>query len=106
MIDLHCHILSGIDDGASDLDVSLGMARALVADGVSVLACTPHILPGLYQNTGPQIRQGVQELQNVLDEAGIELKLITGADNHMVPDFVAGLRSGRLLTLGDTRYVL
>jgi protein-tyrosine phosphatase len=106
MIDLHCHILPAIDDGASDLDVSLGMARALVADGVSVLACTPHILPGLYQNTGPQIRQSVQELQNVLDEAGIELRLITGADNHMVPDFVAGLRSGRLLTLGDTRYVL
>jgi protein-tyrosine phosphatase len=106
MIDLHCHILPAIDDGASDLDVSLGMARALVADGVSVLACTPHILPGLYQNTGPQIRQGVQELQIVLDKAGIELRLITGADNHMVPDFVAGLRSGRLLTLGDTRYVL
>jgi protein-tyrosine phosphatase len=106
MIDLHCHMLPGIDDGAADLDVSLGMAEASVADGVSVLACTPHILPGLYHNSGPQIRRATQELQNALDQEGIPLRLVTGADNHVVPDFVAGLQSGRLLTLCDSRYVL
>ena len=58
MIDLHCHILPGIDDGAADLSVSMAMAKAYVADGVSVVACTPHILPGLYHNSGPQIRAG------------------------------------------------
>jgi protein-tyrosine phosphatase len=57
MIDLHCHILPGIDDGAADLGVAVAMARAFVADGVTVVACTPHILPGVYHNTGPQIRQ-------------------------------------------------
>jgi protein-tyrosine phosphatase len=106
VIDLHCHILPGIDDGARDLSVSLDMARASVNDGVTVLACTPHILPGLYHNTGPQIRQAVQQLQSALDDAGIELKLITGADAHIVPDFAGGLRSGHLLSLADTRYVL
>ena len=82
------------------------MARAAAADGVTVVACTPHILPGLYHNTGPQIRQAVAGLQDALDQAGIALRLTTGADNHVVADFIAGLRSGRLLTLGDTRYVL
>jgi hypothetical protein len=53
MIDLHCHILPGIDDGAANLGVSPGMAQASVADGVSVVVCTPHILPGLYHNAGP-----------------------------------------------------
>jgi protein-tyrosine phosphatase len=53
-----------------------------------------------------QIRQAVRQLQRVLDENGIPLQLIVGADNHIVPDFVAGLRAGRLLSLGDTRYVL
>ena len=57
MIDLHCHILPGIDDGAADRSISIEMAKAFVADGVSVVACTPHILPGLYHNSGPQIRQ-------------------------------------------------
>jgi protein-tyrosine phosphatase len=106
MFDLHCHILPGLDDGATDLSVSLEMARAFVADGVKVAACTPHILPGLYNNSGPQIRQATTALQHVLDREGIPLKLVTGADNHITPTFVAELRSGHLLALADTRYVL
>jgi len=106
MIDLHCHILPGIDDGARNLSISLDMARASVADGVTDLACTPHILPGLYPNTGPQIRQATQQLQDALDQHGIPLRLVAGADNHITPDFVAGLRSGQLLCLADSRYVL
>ena len=106
MIDLHCHLLPGIDDGAAELSVSLEMAKAFVADGVSVVACTPHILPGLYHNSGPQIRQATQQLQQIFDREGIQLRLITGADNHVVPSFVADLRSGHLLSLADSRYVL
>ncbi len=106
MIDLHCHILPGFDDGAADLAVSLAMARASVADGVTVLACTPHILPGLYHNTGSSIRQGCAVLQAILDREGIALRLTTGADNHIVPDLVTGLRSGHLLALADSHYVL
>jgi protein-tyrosine phosphatase len=106
MIDLHCHILPGIDDGAADLSVSLAMARAFVADGVSVVACTPHILPGLYHNSGPHIRQAAAQLQQILESDGIPLRLVTGADNHITPSFVAELRSGHLLSLADTRYVL
>jgi protein-tyrosine phosphatase len=106
VIDLHCHILPGIDDGATDLSVSIAMAKAFVADGVTHVACTPHILPGVYHNTGPQIRQAVQQLQLVLDDSGIPLRLVTGADNHVVPDFVGGLRANHLLSLADTRYVL
>jgi protein-tyrosine phosphatase len=106
VIDLHCHILPGIDDGATDLSVSIEMAKAFVADGVTVAACTPHILPGLYHNSGPQIRLATAELQQVLDREGIPLKLVPGADNHITPSFIAELRSGHLLTLADTRYVL
>ena len=106
MIDLHCHILPGIDDGPADLSVSLEMARAMVADGVSVVACTPHILPGLYHNSGPQIRQLVAQFEQVLEEERISLRLVTGADNHIVRAFVASLRSGHLLTLAESRYVL
>lgn len=106
MLDLHCHLLPGIDDGASSLEASLAMARALADDGATIVACTPHILPGVFHNTGPQIKAAVKSLQGSLSEAGITLYLVSGADNHMVPDFVSGLRSGHLLPLGDSRYVL
>ena len=106
MLDLHCHILPGLDDGAADVSVSLSMAQAFVADGVSVVACTPHILPGLYQNSGPQIREATSSLQQVLDREGVSLRLVSGADNHVSPSFVAELKAGHLLSLSDTRYVL
>ena len=106
MIDLHCHLLPGIDDGATDISVSIAMAKAFVADGVTVVACTPHILPGVYANSGPQIRTATAALQQTLDEAGIPLRLVTGADNHITPTFVAELSSGHLLSLADSQYVL
>lgn len=106
MIDLHSHILPGIDDGAPDLGVALEMARIAVANGVAVQACTPHIFPGLFDNSGPQIRCATQELQRHLDEHGVPLRLVAGADVHIVPNMVNGLRAGEILSLADTRYVL
>jgi protein-tyrosine phosphatase len=106
MIDLHCHMLPGIDDGASDVSVSLAMAKSSVAQGITTVACTPHILPGLYHNAGPEIKQATARLQELLDKEKIPLRLTTGADVHMTPDFVPGLRSGRLLAVADSRYVL
>lgn len=86
--------------------MSLAMARASVGQGVTVVAATAHILPGLYHNSGPAIRQATKELQEILDREGIPLRLVSGADVHITPDFVSGLRSGRLLSIADSRYVL
>lgn len=106
MIDLHCHILPGIDDGAPDLDTALAMATIAVADGIEVLACTPHIYPGLYENHQAGIRQSMVALQSALKQAGIPLKLVIGADVHMDPDLLNGLRNGRIPSLNGTRYFL
>lgn len=106
MIDLHCHLLPGIDDGATDLEVSLAMARMAVADGIETTACTPHIMPGVYDNAGPQILDAIARLQGHLNEAGIALRLVSGADVHIAPDLVAGLKSGRVLPLAGSRYFL
>jgi protein-tyrosine phosphatase len=106
MFDIHSHILPGIDDGAPDLSVSLAMARRAVAGGVTVQACTPHILPGMYDNRGEAIRRAVAALQAELDREGIGLRLVAGADVHLVPGLVEGLQSGRVLALADSRYVL
>lgn len=106
MIDLHSHLLPGIDDGAPDEATAFAMARMFVEDGITTVACTPHILPGLYHNTGPQIRERVAILQDNLRLQGIDLTIVCGADAHICPDFVQGLRDGRILSLADTRYVL
>jgi protein-tyrosine phosphatase len=106
MIDLHCHMLPAIDDGAGDLQVALEMARIAVADGIRVTACTPHIYPGLYENSGPGIRAAVAQLGEALRAAGIELDLVVGADVHLCPSLVDDLRSGHAPTLNGSRYFL
>lgn len=106
MIDLHSHLLPGVDDGAPSLDVALAMARVAVAEGVTIQACTPHMFPGVYNNAGPDIRARVADLQDRLDEAGVALTLVTGADVHIAPNLVTDLQSGQTLSLHDTRYVL
>ena len=55
MIDLHSHLLPGIDDGATDLNDALELARIAVADGITHMVCTPHIHPGRYDNTPESI---------------------------------------------------
>jgi protein-tyrosine phosphatase len=106
MIDLHSHILPGIDDGSKSLEMSLAMARIAVADGITQMACTPHIYPGLYMNDKDGITAARDALQRSLDEHGIALRLTTGADVHLVPGLLEGLRAGRVPSLHNTRYVL
>jgi protein-tyrosine phosphatase len=106
MIDLHCHMLPGIDDGAPDLAVALAMARCAVADGIEISACTPHIYPGLYDNHKSGIEAAVRQLQAQLVAEGIPLRLTIGADTHLTPTLIADLRAGNIPTLGGSRYFL
>ena len=74
MIDLHCHLLPGIDDGSPDEATSLEMARIAVADGIRTTACTPHIYPGLYENDAAGIKARVAALQRRLFDEGIRAR--------------------------------
>ena len=106
MLDLHCHILPGIDDGATDLDMALQMARIAADDGIHTIACTPHIYPGMYDNNADGIRAAIAAFQAELDHRGIPLRLVEGADVHLDLDLVGGIRAGRVPTLARSRYLL
>jgi protein-tyrosine phosphatase len=106
MIDLHSHILPSIDDGSRSFEESIEMARIAVSDGTTVMACTPHIYPGLYMNHAKGIRAERDRLQQVLDVYRIPLRLVVGADAHLVPELLEGLQSGRVPTLNGSQYFL
>jgi protein-tyrosine phosphatase len=106
MIDLHSHILPGLDDGSPDLAESLEMARLAVADGTTHMACTPHVMPGVYRNATPNIAEAVQALELELRRAAIPLALYVGADVHVAPDLPDRLTLGTVPTLNGSRYFL
>ncbi len=103
MIDLHGHLLPGIDDGARDMDQALAMARMAVKDGISVSVLTPHHLNGVYDNPAAKIREQVDQFRAKLDAEGIELEVWPGAECHLVPELPAALADGSAMTVADRR---
>lgn len=106
MIDLHTHILPGIDDGARTLEDALDMARAFVADGVTAIAATPHVRDD-YPTSADVMLHAVDTLRRALDAEGIPLTVHPGAE--LALEWIARLDEAELrrLTLaGSGRYVL
>ena len=106
MIDLHCHILPGIDDGSTSVELSLAMARIAADDGIETLACTPHIYPGMYENNAQGIRAATDALQQAITAAGIPLTLTYASDTHVMPDLLQKLADGSVPTFNGGRYFL
>jgi len=79
VIDLHSHILPGLDDGPDDLDDALEIARAAVADGIIAIAATPHVRED-YPTTADAMERGVVKLQAALEQQGIDLELLPGGE--------------------------
>lgn len=103
MIDLHSHILPGLDDGARTTDESVAMAREWVAAGVTTVACTPHSEPHIPKSS---LAIAVDRLQSVLDAAGIPLRLVIGIEVFLEPDMAPLIEGEYAFTLGGTRYML
>jgi protein-tyrosine phosphatase len=91
VIDLHSHILPGLDDGAATLEDALGIAEAAVEDGIRTIAATPHVRAADYPTTAEQMERQLESLQRELREAGIPLELLPGGE----------IALDRLADLGD-----
>jgi len=80
MIDIHAHILPGLDDGARTLEESVEMCRIGYRDGIKTVVATPHVLPEIYKNSRSAILSKVRELQSAIKKFGVQssgLKTLT-----------------------------
>jgi protein-tyrosine phosphatase len=101
-VDIHNHILPGIDDGAPTMGHAVEMARQAVACGTDTMVATPHRAYGTRRSAPPDwVRGLVIELQRVLDGEGVPLHVVPGLEIPMGPAVADELTAGQLLTLGD-----
>lgn len=106
-IDIHAHILPGLDDGPETPEESLEMASAFVKAGYTTVVATPHVIPGVYDHARTTILQSVRRFQEQLQAARIPLTVLPGAEYHVSDRLLPLLRAGELLTLNDTgKYLL
>jgi protein-tyrosine phosphatase len=107
LIDLHCHILPSVDDGAGSLEESLAMAALAHEDGIHTVVATPHALDGRFHNPLVSTLERVASLQAFLVQRGLPLRLVAGGDVHLCPDMVGRIRKGEAVTINnDKKYLL
>jgi protein-tyrosine phosphatase len=106
VIDLHNHLLPGLDDGAPDWDETLRMARRAWEDGIRVIAATPHLIWGRSENAYDRVQKLAVEAEGFLKEHGVPLRIIPGTELPSKPETLDLLRKGKLPTLGANRCVL
>lgn len=101
MIDLHCHLLPGIDDGPENLASALELARHAVAAGIRVSVVTPHMHAGRYENCAGSIRQAAQEFQQTLDAEGVALKILSAAEVRLDHEILSWIGDEQVPFLGN-----
>ena len=105
MIDLHCHILAGIDDGAQSVEDSLEMARAAVREGIDTIIATPHHKNGRYENSKQLITEKTVEFNEVLKAENIPLTILPGQEPAIHGELLKGITLGEVSTLNSTQYI-
>ncbi|CZQ94193.1 tyrosine-protein phosphatase [Trichococcus ilyis] len=106
MIDLHCHILPGVDDGARTLEDSLAMAENAVAEGISHILVTPHHHNGKYLNPKAAVVAATESLQNELDHKGIKLTLYPSQEVRINGDLIKDIENEDILFIDEERRYL
>lgn len=105
-IDVHSHLLPGVDDGCRTLEDSIACAARMVEAGYTHSACTPHIWPNLPRNTPENIVGWTKRLQEALDKAGVPLRLIAGGEHNLHPRIMRQERRSLATYGGKGRYFL
>jgi protein-tyrosine phosphatase len=107
MVDLHCHILPDVDDGARCIEDSLEMLRKAAAAGVETVAATPHLLRGVYEIESLEREQMTADLQKAADENRINIQIKPGAECYLFPEMLEDTSKLRKLTLNNNgKYIL
>jgi len=101
MIDVHCHLLPGIDDGPQTLGIALALARHAVASGIVTAIATPHIFPRHYDNTLSGIREAALRFRAELQARNIALALGYAAEVRIGPEVISLVEEQSLPLLGS-----
>lgn len=108
MIDIHAHILPGLDDGAADMDSALAMAAMAVESGVRAIIATPHCnIPGQFDNyRDERLAQAFRTFRDRVKQAGIPVEIWPGMEIFGTPDVPGRMEEKRFITLAGSRYPL
>ncbi len=106
-IDIHAHLLPGIDDGAKDLDTATMLIKKMTELGIKHFVCTPHVMKGVWENSREKIEQTLAKLKIHLQQEGIsDISIRTAAEYMLDTGFIELLKSKNLLCIKDNKILV
>lgn len=105
MIDIHCHILPGVDDGPGKIDESLKMARKAVDEGIKTIIATPHHKNNKYENVKGSILQNVESFNKQLINEDIPLTIFPGQEIRIYGEILEDYQKGEILPLNMSKFI-
>ena len=107
MVDIHCHVLPGVDDGAKSIQESLEILRRSAASGVGTVVATPHLLKGVYEVNYFERKEMTAELQQLANESGIDIQVKVGVECYLSPEILKDIDKLDELTINNNgKYIL
>lgn len=106
MIDIHCHILPGVDDGSRRIDESIEMAKIYIENGIEKVIATPHYIEDINPATFEENKIVLENLKKALKDEGLELEIYLGNEIYASPNTLEHIMEKRVATLNGTKYVL
>ena len=105
-IDMHCHILPGLDDGARDIDTSLKIIDLAYAEGIRAIIATPHYHGGHYEASPDQVAEQVIRIQDLIRERYPDLMIFPGNEIYYYDSIINWIEEHRVFTMVGSGYVL
>lgn len=105
-IDIHCHILNGIDDGAKTIEETIEMLRIAANDGIKKIVATPHNISGVSNFDDIKLMGKVDHLNSVLKEQGIDVVIYKGCEVFIDYNNIKDWEDGKISSLNNSRYIL
>lgn len=107
IIDIHAHMLPGLDDGPGKWEESVEMARQAAAEGISTIVATPHVIIGRYDYSAAFVAERTDELQRRLADAGVKVRVVPGGEVFLDDGLLDAARSGRIPSVANAgKYLL
>lgn len=106
IVDMHCHILPGVDDGPATMKETLATLRKAVSQDICAMIVTPHFHPGRYAVTAEKALKALERVRKAADDEDLDIRLLPGQECYYYSGLIAELESGNVLTMNGTRYVL
>jgi tyrosine-protein phosphatase YwqE len=105
-VDMHSHLIPGIDDGSKSMEESLSLIRRLADYGFQKLITTPHIMSEYFLNTPQIIEMGLEDLRKAVQQEGIAIQLEAAAEYYMDEIFLEKVKAGEKLLTFEDNYIL